>query len=52
MIPLMLEGNYEAKGWLGCLMGVQLYFEMETLEKIEDSYENLVREINRMLEEN
>ena len=27
MVPLMMEEGYRAKGWLGMLLGVRLYYQ-------------------------
>ena len=52
MIPLMLEDGYRAKGWLGMLLGVRLWygFYLSVLES-EAAFEGKTDELCRELGE-
>ena len=50
MVPLMMEKGYRAKGWLGMLLGVQLYYQfcgvvLESEAAFEGKVEELCREL-------
>ena len=50
MIPLMMEKGYRAKGWLGMLLGVRLYYNfcgvvLESEAAFEAKVEELCREL-------
>eukprot|EP01047_Picozoa_sp_COSAG01_P003218 COSAG01_NODE_94_length_26962_cov_9.110933_2_plen_634_part_00 len=50
MVPLMLEDGYRAKGWLGMLLGVRLWYgffgaTLASDETFEDKVEELCREL-------
>ena len=52
MVPLMMEEGYRAKGWLGMLLGVRLYYQFcgVVLER-EAAFEGKVEELCRELGE-
>ena len=50
MVPLMVEEGYSAKGWLGMLLGVRLYYQfcgpvLESEAAFEGKVEELCREL-------
>ena len=50
MVPLMMEEGYRAKGWLGMLLGVRLYYQfcgvvLESEAAFEGKVEELCREL-------
>ena len=51
-MPLMLEEGYRAKGWLGMLLGVRLYYKfcgvvLESEAAFEAEVEELCRELGQ-----
>eukprot|EP00794_Sanderia_malayensis_P019285 gene19285-21211_t len=46
MIPLMMENNYKPDGWLGLLLGCELYTDFTTLEKFTENMELLCRQLD------
>ncbi len=52
MVPLMVEGGYSAKGWLGMLLGVRLYYQFcDPVLESEAAFEGKVEELCRELGE-
>ena len=50
MVPLMMQEDYTAKGWLGMLLGVRLYYQfygvvLESEAAFEAKVEELCREL-------
>ena len=50
MVPLMMEDGYSAKGWLGMLLGVRLYYKfcgpvLDGERAFEAKVEELCREL-------
>ena len=50
MVPLMMEEEYRAKGWLGMLLGVRLYYQfcgvvLESEVAFEGKVDELCREL-------
>ncbi|KAG9352214.1 hypothetical protein JZ751_020627, partial [Albula glossodonta] len=53
MIPLMMEQNYKADGWLGALLGTKLWIDFSENCNFEESISQLIKEIKgRMPVEN
>ena len=52
MVPLMMEDGYRAKGWLGMILGMRLWYGFygATLESV-DAFEDKVNELCRELGE-
>jgi len=48
MVPLMLQNGYKADGWLGALLGTTLWFDCTTKSKMQESFPNFLREIQRV----
>ena len=48
MIPVMLEKNYDADGWLGIIMGSKLYYNMHTIDEMQASLPGLVGEVRKV----
>jgi phosphopantothenate-cysteine ligase len=48
MIPVMLEKNYTADGWLGIIMGSKLYYNMHTIDEMQASLPGLVGEVRKV----
>ena len=48
MIPVMLEKNYSADGWLGIIMGSKLYYNMHTMDEMQASLPGLVGEVRKV----
>ncbi|XP_072036187.1 uncharacterized protein [Amphiura filiformis] len=44
IIPLKYE-NYNPDGWLGILLGDRLYYDVTSDQRLEDNFDNLVKEI-------
>ena len=52
MIPLMMQEDYKAKGWLGMLLGVRLYYQFcGSVLNSESAFEAKVDELCRELGE-
>ena len=50
MIPLMMQEDYKAKGWLGMLLGVRLYYKfcgsvLESEREFDAKVAELCREL-------
>ena len=52
IIPCKLERGYDAKGWLGFLIGSKLFFDFSGKYPFEKKMEDLLREINIRLNRN
>ena len=52
MVPLMMEDGYRAKGWLGMILGMRLWYGFygATVES-DDAFEDKVNELCRELGE-
>ena len=46
IIPCKMEPGYDAKGWLGFLIGTKLFFDFSGKYHFEKKMEDLLREIN------
>ena len=47
IIPLLLERDYKADGWLGVFIGTRLYNDFITEDTMNNSINRLVRELGR-----
>ena len=47
IIPLMMENNYTADGWLGFIVGSKLWIDFRQDNKLDVSLDNLIGEIQR-----
>ena len=45
IVPLMMESNYRADGWLGMIMGSKLWIDFSSGQNISDSIEKLKKEL-------
>ncbi|XP_071491518.1 uncharacterized protein [Diadema antillarum] len=45
IVPLKMQKDYRADGWLGAMLGPKLYIEMYAVEMVERNIDKLVREI-------
>ena len=52
MVPLMMEQGYQAKGWLGMMLGVRLWYGFyESVLESEAAFEGKTDELCRELGE-
>jgi phosphopantothenate-cysteine ligase len=49
IIPLMMEANYSADGWLGALMGTKLWFDCSSLDSLSTNLDQILRAIRKKL---
>jgi hypothetical protein len=45
IVPLMLQQDYKPDGWLGILMGARLWIDFSDADKISESFEKLLSEL-------
>ena len=45
IVPLKLQGNYKADGWLGILCGDKLYFDFSEEDRFQKSIASLFKEL-------
>ncbi|XP_071498021.1 uncharacterized protein [Diadema antillarum] len=45
IVPLKMQKDYKADGWLGAMLGSKLYIEMHAVEMVERNIDKLVREL-------
>ncbi len=46
IVPLIMDANYRADGWLGIIMGSKLWIDFSDKKNFNDSVEKLKKEIN------
>jgi len=44
-IPCLLEKSYKPKGWLGIIIGDQLYIDFSSPDTFDEAFEELIAEI-------
>lgn len=49
IIPVRMEPDYEARGWLGLLAGTKLYFNCWTTDLIHNAIPGLLKELDGYL---
>lgn len=49
-IPCLLEATYQPQGWLGIIIGDQLYIDFSTADNFDKAFEELVAEIQAIEE--
>lgn len=49
IIPLKMEGNYKADGWLGFIIGAKLFYDFSGKYRFENKVKELVREVHEGL---
>jgi len=47
IVPIMMHSAYKPDGWLGALLGAQLWFDCTSDTKMEESFVNLFREVKK-----
>ena len=45
VLPLKMQHMYYPDGWLGALIGNQLYFDFSAEDKFDDSIDNVIKEL-------
>jgi len=50
IIPLRMEGNYKADGWLGFIIGAKLFYDFSGKYPFENKVKDLVREVHEALD--
>ena len=49
IIPLKMEGNYKADGWLGIIIGTKLYYDFSEESLFEEKARDMLREVRNAL---
>jgi male-specific lethal 1 len=52
IIPLKMEGNYKADGWLGLIIGAKLFYDFSGKYPFENKVKDLVREVHISMDTN
>jgi male-specific lethal 1 len=50
IIPVRVETNYEARGWLGALLGTKLYFDCWNIDNVPKIMPGILKELESFLQ--